>query len=187
MRSEEELAGKRSGSRKKAAIARPKRIAATPVQCHPSASADAPATSTANAIVTPSGAIPIAPPTRRARSPVRTAIAIRQTPAALVLGFVYQTVAGQPWHEGAKLTSDIFELMLLGFLAQLAEVRQPGAVFGDPLVGEFARLDVGEQILHRLARGSTDHALAARHIAVLGRVTDRVPHVGDAALVDEVD
>ena len=36
------------------------------------------------------------------------------------------------------------------------------------------------------ASGPID-ALAARHVAVLGRVADRVAHVGDAALVDQVD
>src|SRR5439155_22111868 len=37
------------------------------------------------------------------------------------------------------------------------------------------------------ARLLADDAPAARHVAVLGGVADRVAHVGDAALVDEVD
>src|SRR5579875_250600 len=77
--------------------------------------------------------------------------------------------------------------MLLGFLAQAAEVRHPGPIFADPFLGEFARLDVGQDFLHRLARGRSHHPLAARHVAVLASVADRVPHVGDAAFVDQVD
>src|SRR5919202_1139692 len=67
------------------------------------------------------------------------------------------------------------------------EVLLPGAVLGDPLAGEVARLDLAEDVAHVLARLVGDDALAARVVAVLGRVRDREPHALQALLVHEVD
>jgi hypothetical protein len=77
--------------------------------------------------------------------------------------------------------------MLFALRAQPLEVRQTGAVLGDPLVGELARLDLGEDLLHGGSGLRPDDALAAGHVAILGGVADGVAHVGDAALVDEID
>ena len=63
----------------------------------------------------------------------------------------------------------------------------PGAVLGDPLARELARLDLAQDVLHRLAGLVGDDPLAAREVAVLGRVGDRVAHPGDALLVHQVD
>ena len=52
---------------------------------------------------------------------------------------------------------------------------------------ELARLDVGEDLAHRLPDLGPDHARAAREVAVLGGVGDRVAHSGDALLVHQVD
>src|SRR6266481_793728 len=106
---------------------------------------------------------------------------------ALVLRAVDEAVRAEPRHEAAQLCADLLDRMVLGLFAQLAEVRRAALVLGDPLVGEGAALDVGEDLLHRGARLRADDPLAARHVAVLGGVADRVAHVGDAALVDEVD
>ena len=57
----------------------------------------------------------------------------------------------------------------------------------DPLAGELAGLDVGEDRLHLLAHVLVDHALAARVVAELGRVRDRVAHAGEPVLVHQVD
>src|SRR5262245_37756535 len=105
----------------------------------------------------------------------------------LITCSIDQAVGGQPRHERPKLATDLLDRMRRGLLAQLAEVRLAAAVLRHPLVREPARLDVVEDLLHRLARLLADDAAAAGHVAVLGRVADRVAHVGDAALVDEVD
>ena len=64
----------------------------------------------------------------------------------------------------------------------------PAAILGHPLVGELAATGSRPRIFFIAgARLGTDHPLAARHVAVLGGVADRVAHVGDAALVDQVD
>src|SRR5271163_666052 len=105
----------------------------------------------------------------------------------LVAAPIDEAVAAQPRHEGAQLASDFLDRMNLGLFSQPFEVGESGAILGDPFVGEFARLDVGENLLHRLARTLVDDASAARHIAELGGVADRVAHVGDAAFVDQID
>ena len=57
----------------------------------------------------------------------------------------------------------------------------------DPLAGERAALDVVEDPLHLLAHVLVDHALAARVVAELGGVRDRVAHAAEPALVHQVD
>src|SRR5437867_3958681 len=107
--------------------------------------------------------------------------------SSLVPRAVDEPFGGEPGHQATQLRPHLLDRVLRGLLPELAEVRQAAAVLGDPLVGELARLDVGEDRLHRLARLVADDPLPARHVAVLGGVADRVAHVGDAALVDEVD
>src|SRR5262245_12144170 len=118
------------------------------------------------------------------------AIGIRRVVGLLgasVARAVDEAVRGEPRHERPQLRSDVLDRVLRGLAAQLAEVRLAAAVLGHPLVGELAGLDVVEDLLHRLARLLADDPLAARHVAVLGGVADGVAHVGDAALVDQVD
>src|SRR5437867_659851 len=107
--------------------------------------------------------------------------------SSLVPRAVDEPFGGEPGHQATQLRPHLLDRVLRGLLPELAEVRQAAAVLGDPLVGELARLDVGEDRLHRLARLVADDALAARHVAVLGGVADRVAHVGNPALVDQVD
>src|SRR5579863_2156300 len=90
--------------------------------------------------------------------------------AASVTRAIDELVGSEPGHEGTQLAPDLFDRMLLGFLAQSFEVLHPGVILADPFVGELARLDIGENLLHRIARRLADDAFAARHIAVLGGV-----------------
>ena len=55
------------------------------------------------------------------------------------------------------------------------------------LLGELAGLDLGQDALHLSLGLAGDDARTTGQVAVLGGVGDRVAHVGDAALVDEVD
>src|SRR6202008_3197575 len=72
--------------------------------------------------------------------------------SASVARAIDELVFLQPRHQAAQLRADFLDRMMLAFLLQLAEVWQPALVFGDPLVGELARLDLREDLLHRLAR-----------------------------------
>src|SRR6185437_2430401 len=91
-----------------------------------------------------------------------------------------------PVHVRAQLAADVLDLRvgLLGAHAQ--EVLLAGAVLGDPLAREVAVLDLLQDLAHRGARLVGDHALAARIVAVLGGVGDRVPHPGQPLLVHQV-
>ena len=60
-------------------------------------------------------------------------------------------------------------------------------VLGHPLGGEFAGLDLAEDLAHRLAGVVGDDSLAARVIAVLGSVGDRVTHPAQTTLEEQVD
>src|SRR6185312_11691497 len=75
-----------------------------------------------------------------------------------------------PGHHRAQLSALDLDLVagLLG--AHAVEVLLAGAHLGDPLACERARLDLAEDVLHRLARLVADDASAARDVAVLGRV-----------------
>ena len=61
-----------------------------------------------------------------------------------------------------------------------------GLVFQDEGLGIVAGLDVLQALAHRVLRVFGDDARAGHVLAVLGVVRDRVVHVGDAALVDQV-
>src|SRR5262249_22117048 len=92
-----------------------------------------------------------------------------------------------PRHHRAQVPADLLDLLALCLLAHALEVLLARLVLGDPLLRELARLDVREDLLHRLAGLVGDHARAAGHVAVLGRVRDRVAHALDAVLVHQVD
>ena len=53
--------------------------------------------------------------------------------------------------------------------------------------GELAGLDLGQNLLHLGAGLLVDDARAARVIAVFGGVRNRIAHVAEAALIDEID
>src|ERR1035437_3175252 len=67
-----------------------------------------------------------------------------------------------------------------------ARTLRAGCVLGDPLSGEFAGLDFGEDFFHFGAGLIVDDARAAGVVAVFGGVADAVTHVAEAAFLDEV-
>ena len=77
--------------------------------------------------------------------------------------------------------------MAAHLVAHGLEGRRAGLVLEHPVAGEAAVLDVFEHLLHRGLRLARHDARAGDVFAVLGRVRDRVVHVGDAAFIDQVD
>src|SRR3954471_21120249 len=92
-----------------------------------------------------------------------------------------------PVHHRAQLLALALDLVVGLLLAHALEVLLAGAVLRDPLARELARLDLAQDLLHRRPRRLGDDALAAGHVAVLGRVGDREAHAADPLLVHEVD
>src|SRR5438093_3057051 len=90
-------------------------------------------------------------------------------------------------HQRAQLLADLLDPLVCGLRAQLVQARFAGLHLVDPLAREDALADVGEELAHVLAHVLVDHLRPAREIAVFGRVGDRVPHPGEAALPDQVD
>src|SRR5499426_1677328 len=77
--------------------------------------------------------------------------------------------------------------MLLFGLDQAGENGLARFGLGHPLVGELSRLNLGQNLPHLLFDFGADDAFAARQVAVLGGVRDRIAHVRDAALIEQVD
>src|SRR5258708_4621930 len=76
---------------------------------------------------------------------------------------------------------------MFGFgVAKCLKFFAPGVLVGEVALGEFAILNFSENLLHRFAALSVDHARAAYVVAPLGRVGDGVAHVGKAATIDKI-
>ncbi len=82
---------------------------------------------------------------------------------------------------------DLFDLMVGVAPPHGQESRPVGLVLQHPLPGELARLDLAEDLLHLGLGLLAHHARPARVVAVLRGVGDGVAHVGEPALVEEVD
>src|ERR1700739_2463707 len=77
--------------------------------------------------------------------------------------------------------------MLLFGLALGEEVYAAVIVFLDPLLGEAAVFDFGEQLLHCFAGFIGDDTRPRSIVAVFGGIADGVTHVTEAAAIDQID
>src|SRR3954466_12707117 len=100
---------------------------------------------------------------------------------------IHQRLLLDPRHHAAQALADLLDRVLGELGARRLERGLVDAVLEHPVAGELARLDVGQHPLHLGLGLGRDDARAGDVLAVLGGVRDRVVHVGDAALVDEVD
>src|SRR5688572_20362599 len=104
----------------------------------------------------------------------------------LVAARVHQLVLLDPRHHGAQLLAHLLDVVL-GQQAALGVQRgRTGAVLEDEVARVLARLDALQAVPHRLPRLRADHLRAGLVLAEFRVVGDRVVHVGDAALVDQV-
>src|ERR1700691_1198063 len=109
--------------------------------------------------------------------------AARAAAAADLVGF-----AGfQPGHPRAQLRADFFDRMFEIGLQQLGIFAPPGSALRDPLAREFALLNLRQNLFHFLLDGIVDVARAASKVAVLRALADEAVHLGDAALMQEID
>src|ERR1051325_3416057 len=81
-----------------------------------------------------------------------------------------------PGHHLAELGADLLDLHIGLLLAHPIEVGRSFGVLFDPLAREPPGGDLLQDLLHLLARALGDDALAARVVAVLSGVADRVAH-----------
>src|SRR5437773_6064325 len=91
-----------------------------------------------------------------------------------------------PRHHGAELRPHTLDQVVVLLLAHPLEVRTALPTLRDPLAGERAALDVGEDALHLGPHRRGDQPGAARVVAVLRGVADRVAHELHPAAVHQV-
>src|SRR5262249_61756418 len=92
-----------------------------------------------------------------------------------------------PYHLLSLPPADLLDRMIRLALSDGEEARAVRLVLEDPLARELARLDLVQDLPH-LDLGLVAHdARAARVVAVLRGIGHGIAHVGEAALVEEVD
>src|SRR5215218_116728 len=96
-------------------------------------------------------------------------------------------LVAQPGHHLAQRPAGPLDRVVGAGLAHPGEVGPALVVLVDPLAGERAGLDLGEDAGHLRPGRVADHPRAAGVVAVLRRVGHRVAHPGQAALVHQVD
>ena len=89
-------------------------------------------------------------------------------------------------HLRAELGADLLDLVVAVLLAEPLELLAARLVLVDPALGERARLDVGEDVLHR-GLGALGDPRPGDVVAELGGVGHREAHEVEAAAVHQVD
>src|SRR5579863_2990618 len=90
-------------------------------------------------------------------------------------------------HHGPQTGAHGFDELVLLRLAHGQEVLAAALVLCHPVLGEFAGLDLGQNLPHLGARLLIDDARSARVVAIFGGVGNRIAHVAEAALVNKID
>src|SRR6266851_1811467 len=103
------------------------------------------------------------------------------------LGRFLRVLAGQPAHHASQLRPHNLNRMLLLFLAQRSEVAPAVLVLLDPLPCERPILNVSQSLLHRRPRSIAYNFLAARQVAILRRIRNRMPHPAQPAFINQID
>ncbi len=93
----------------------------------------------------------------------------------------------QPGHARTQLLTDPFDRMARVLFQHAAKILRTILVLLDPLARELAALDLLEDLAHLLLGAVVDHTRPARQIAVLGRVADELMHLGQTALMQQID
>ena len=116
---------------------------------------------------------------------------LRHAPASFSLPSGPATATGRPFLSHgiiSRSSAPTCSTSLPCALSRMLRNRsRPASFSADPLLGERAVLDLGQQAAHRLLDVVVDDLRPGVVVAVLGGVADRVAHVRQAALVDEVD
>ena len=76
--------------------------------------------------------------------------------------------------------------MLVVLPSHRFKIAGTGFIFVDPLIGEFAAADFFENSLHLGLGLLSDNSRTARVVAVFSRVADTVPHIIQAALIEQI-
>src|SRR5580704_45947 len=97
------------------------------------------------------------------------------------------TLLLQPRHARAQRRAGLLDRVRQVLLQELLVVHLAGGVFLDPLAGELAALHFLQHLAHLVLDALIHDARTAREVAVFGGLADELVHLGDAALVEQVD
>ena len=92
-----------------------------------------------------------------------------------------------PLHHPPKLFTDNFNGMIIILFRKRPEYRTASLIFRNPFPGKLARTNFRQNLFHLFFGVFGDDPRASRHIAVLSRIAYRIPHIGDAALVNKIN
>ena len=104
-----------------------------------------------------------------------------------VFRFVDQSPFRNPRHHIPKPFSHRLDIVLGGAPAHCFETRPARGVLEHPFLGEPSRLNIIENLAHARLYTRVNDARTTGIVTIFGSISNRVPHVGDAALVNEVD
>src|SRR6201988_384000 len=121
-------------------------------------------------------------------SPSRSVVSkIRTRSGWIVMGRTSGAPFVEPRHSGAERGADFLDLPVHVVGQELAVVRLASLVLLDPLARELAALHLFQDLAHLLLDALVPDGLAAGEIAVLGGLRDELMHLGNSALVQQVD
>ena len=92
-----------------------------------------------------------------------------------------------PGHAGTELATHFLDRMLLAGLEKGIVLLLATLGLCDPILGEFAGLNVLEGALHALLHRGINDFRTDNDVAILGSLGDREAHAADPRLVDHVD
>ena len=92
-----------------------------------------------------------------------------------------------PVHHASQTEADLLDTMLAFATASRFEERCTCTILRNPLSGELTALNLVQNPLHLCFGFVGDDPRTADVVTILGRVADAVPHVAQAALVEQVD
>src|SRR6266513_2818361 len=97
------------------------------------------------------------------------------------------TLLVEPGHARPQRRADLLDLPIDVLTEKPLVVGAAGRVFADPLARELAALHFLEHLAHLVLHALIDDARTAGEIAVLGGLADELMHLGEPALVQQVD
>src|SRR3989304_2262099 len=93
----------------------------------------------------------------------------------------------EPGHHLAQVLAHLFNFLVLFHALYRVKYGTARLVLQNPLTGKGAVLNLSENLAHLFSGLLGDDSRAAGEIAVLGRVTDGITHIGQAAFIYQVD
>src|SRR5256886_5809697 len=115
----------------------------------------------------------------------RSGLAIMGTPSEPQMSS--STFLVEPGHARPQRRTDLLDLPIDVLTEEPLVVGAAGRVFADPLARELAALHFLEHLAHLVLHALIHDAGSAGEIAVLGGLADELMHLGEPALVQQVD